>query len=212
MGKPSDGTLGTFIKSKKGIALIIVSALIILAIIGGIANGGSNKTQVSQNMAGSVSAQTETAKESASEEKIETKTEAIPFTSTNENDATLAQGQTKIKQAGVNGAKEIKYRVTVVDAKETKREKISEVVTVQIIPRIILVGTYVAPTPPPVQPQPEPQANCDPNYSGACVPIASDVDCAGGSGNGPAYVSGPVYVIGTDKYGLDRDGDGVGCE
>jgi hypothetical protein len=44
------------------------------------------------------------------------------------------------------------------------------------------------------------------------VPIASDVDCAGGSGNGPAYVSGPVRVVGSDIYGLDRDGDGVGCE
>lgn len=55
-------------------------------------------------------------------------------------------------------------------------------------------------------------ASCDPNYSGACVPIASDVDCAGGSGNGPAYVRGPVYVTGSDIYGLDRDGDGVACE
>jgi resuscitation-promoting factor RpfB len=54
-------------------------------------------------------------------------------------------------------------------------------------------------------------AECDPNYSG-CVPIASDVDCAGGGGNGPAYVKGPVTVIGEDIYGLDRDGDGVGCE
>lgn len=53
---------------------------------------------------------------------------------------------------------------------------------------------------------------CDPNYGGACVPIASDVDCAGGSGNGPAYVTGPVTVIGSDIYGLDRDGDGIGCE
>lgn len=53
---------------------------------------------------------------------------------------------------------------------------------------------------------------CDPNYSGACVPIASDVDCEGGSGNGPAYVRGPVYVIGDDIYDLDRDGNGVGCE
>jgi hypothetical protein len=53
---------------------------------------------------------------------------------------------------------------------------------------------------------------CDPNYSGACVPVASDVDCAGGSGNGPAYVSGPVSVTGDDIYGLDRDGDGVGCQ
>jgi hypothetical protein len=53
---------------------------------------------------------------------------------------------------------------------------------------------------------------CDPNYAGACVPIASDVDCAGGSGNGPAYVAGPVRVIGRDIYDLDRDGDGIGCE
>ncbi|MDH5522029.1 MAG: hypothetical protein OEZ14_16015 [Acidimicrobiia bacterium] len=52
---------------------------------------------------------------------------------------------------------------------------------------------------------------CDPNYSG-CVPIASDVDCAGGSGNGPAYVAGPVQVIGQDIYGLDADNDGIGCE
>jgi hypothetical protein len=52
---------------------------------------------------------------------------------------------------------------------------------------------------------------CDPNYSG-CVPIASDVDCAGGNGNGPAYVKGPIKVIGRDIYGLDRDGDGIGCE
>ncbi|MCG7595724.1 hypothetical protein [Mycobacterium sp. PSTR-4-N] len=55
-------------------------------------------------------------------------------------------------------------------------------------------------------------ADCDPNYSGACVPIASDVDCAGGSGNGPAYVQGPVTVIGNDIYDLDRDGDGTGCD
>ncbi len=54
-------------------------------------------------------------------------------------------------------------------------------------------------------------SDCDPNYS-LCVPIASDVDCAGGSGNGPAYVRGPVRVIGVDVYDLDRDGDGIGCE
>lgn len=58
---------------------------------------------------------------------------------------------------------------------------------------------------------PAPKSNCDPNYSG-CVPVASDVDCAGGSGNGPAYVRGPINVIGTDIYGLDRDGDGIACE
>jgi hypothetical protein len=38
------------------------------------------------------------------------------------------------------------------------------------------------------------------------------VDCAGGSGNGPAYVAGPVFVVGSDIYDLDRDGDGVACD
>jgi hypothetical protein len=53
---------------------------------------------------------------------------------------------------------------------------------------------------------------CDPNYAGSCVPVASDVDCSAGSGNGPAYAHGPVTVVGTDIYGLDRDHDGIGCE
>ncbi|RUU26691.1 MAG: hypothetical protein E5W78_08785 [Mesorhizobium sp.] len=56
------------------------------------------------------------------------------------------------------------------------------------------------------------QQACDPNYTGSCVPIASDVDCSSGSGNGPAYVSGPVNVVGADIYNLDRDHDGIGCE
>ncbi len=68
--------------------------------------------------------------------------------------------------------------------------------------------TEYSPPPAPVAPQ---SSNCSPNYTG-CVPIASDVDCAGGSGNGPAYVRGPVQVLGADIYGLDSDGDGVGCE
>jgi hypothetical protein len=56
-------------------------------------------------------------------------------------------------------------------------------------------------------------ATCDSNYKGACLdPNASDYDCAGGSGDGPKYVQGPVTVVGDDHYGLDADGDGVGCE
>lgn len=60
---------------------------------------------------------------------------------------------------------------------------------------------------------PEEEASkCDPNYEGACLdPYASDYDCEGGSGNGPDY-TGEVAVVGVDHYGLDADGDGVGCE
>lgn len=53
-----------------------------------------------------------------------------------------------------------------------------------------------------------PAQNCD--YE-PCLAPASDYDCAGGSGDGPAY-TGPVRVIGSDPYGLDSDGDGWGCE
>ncbi len=52
---------------------------------------------------------------------------------------------------------------------------------------------------------------CNSNYSGCLEPNASDYDCAGGSGNGP-YYTGKVQVLGYDEYGLDRDGDGWGCE
>jgi outer membrane biosynthesis protein TonB len=64
--------------------------------------------------------------------------------------------------------------------------------------------------PPPPEPEPEPADVCHPSYD-PCVPIVSDVDCAGGGGNGPVY-TGRVRVIGPDEYDLDRDGDGVGCE
>jgi hypothetical protein len=54
-------------------------------------------------------------------------------------------------------------------------------------------------------------SNCDPNYSGCLNPNSSDYDCSGGSGNGPDY-TGMVQVLGVDHYGLDADGDGIGCE
>ena len=45
-----------------------------------------------------------------------------------------------------------------------------------------------------------------------CIPpTGGDVDCAGGSGNGPEY-TGPVAVVGPDVFDLDRDGDGYACE
>jgi hypothetical protein len=68
---------------------------------------------------------------------------------------------------------------------------------------------YVPPAPPYVPPS----NSCDPSYPNVCLQDGiGDYDCAGGSGNGPNYVSGPVTVIGSDPFGLDTDGDGVGCE
>lgn len=79
-----------------------------------------------------------------------------------------------------------------------------------------MASQYLSRTRPLVQPVTTQRVStnnrCHSSYSGACVPIASDVDCAGGSGNGPAYVHGPVRVVGRDVYRLDRDKDGIGCE
>ncbi len=58
---------------------------------------------------------------------------------------------------------------------------------------------------------PVPQQNCHPSYIPCLTPCIGDYDCRGGSGNGPNY-TGRVQVIGWDEYGLDRDGDGIGCE
>lgn len=43
--------------------------------------------------------------------------------------------------------------------------------------------------------------------------MTTDVDCAGGGGNGPVYVYEKGFqVVGPDVYELDRDGDGIACE
>ncbi len=111
----------------------------------------------------------------------------------------LAAGKTRVRRKGVAGVKTLTYEVTYKDGTETSRKLLGEKITRPPVTRIIAVGTKRA-------------RSCDPNYSGACVPIASDVDCAGGSGNGPAYVQGPVRVVGSDIYDLDRDGDGIACD
>jgi hypothetical protein len=64
---------------------------------------------------------------------------------------------------------------------------------------------------PPPEPKPVPEASCHPSYDPCLDPNASDYDCDGGSGDGPEY-TGFVNVKGPDDYGLDSDGDGMGCE
>lgn len=58
------------------------------------------------------------------------------------------------------------------------------------------------------------QKRCTPGYSPCIALKASDVDCWGGSGNGPRYTAPYVTyrVTGSDRYRLDADHDGWGCE
>lgn len=138
-----------------------------------------------------------------------TTTETVPFAAVQVNDGVMAAGTTAITTVGVPGTLERVFRVTYIDGIESSRVQLSEAVTVAPVDEVTSIGTYVAPPPPPPAPA---GGSCDSNYADACVPIASDVDCAGGSGNGPAYVSGIARVVGSDIYDLDRDGDGYGCD
>ena len=82
---------------------------------------------------------------------------------------------------------------------------------------LVVAKTPPAPPPPPPSTAPPPPtttpAQCDPSYPDVCLdPAVEDYDCAGGSGNGPEYVEGPIRVRPPDPFDLDREGDGWGCE
>ncbi|MBY8872184.1 G5 domain-containing protein [Micromonospora sp. PLK6-60] len=130
--------------------------------------------------------------------RTETETRRVAHGTRTVQDSSLAKGKRVVRTRGVDGVRTLTYRVTLTDGQRTGRTLVRSVVTRQPVTEVVAVGT-------------KQEAQCHPNYGG-CVPIASDVDCAGGGGNGPAYVSGPIRVIGEDVYGLDRDKDGVACE
>nr|QLJ99460.1 G5 domain-containing protein [Micromonospora carbonacea] len=130
--------------------------------------------------------------------RTETETQTTRYAERTVNDSSLAEGKRVVRTRGVNGVRMLTYQVTLTDGVPTGRKLLRSVVTKQPVTQVVAVGT-------------KQERRCDPNYSG-CVPIASDVDCAGGGGNGPAYVTGPVKVIGDDIYDLDRDNDGYGCD
>lgn len=132
------------------------------------------------------------AKEPVLSKKTEVKTVAIPFEKKTVQTSTLAKGQTKIQTEGVNGSKRVTYTISLKDGVEIGRTSKSEV-TKKPVTQVTLVGTYEAP-----------KSNCDPNYSG-CVPnVSYDLDCPD--------IGFTVQVLGYDKHGFDRDGDGYGCE
>jgi hypothetical protein len=173
-------------------------------------NSSVPKTTISATPSPSTTAEaapTELAVQPKVEKKTVVEVQKIPFKKTTVKDSSLKKGRKVVTTRGVNGAKRLTYEVTVTDAVQTGKRLLHEVISTPPIDQVTAIGTAAEP-----QSEPEPEPKCDPNYSGACVPIASDVDCAGGSGNGPAYVRGPVRVVGTDIYDLDRDSDGIGCE
>ncbi|WP_238425651.1 G5 domain-containing protein [Micromonospora parastrephiae] len=123
---------------------------------------------------------------------------AIKHAARTVKDSSLAEGKRVVRTRGVDGVRTLTYQVTATDGVQTGKKLVKSVVTKQPVTEVVAVGT-------------KKQSNCDPNYT-PCVPIATDVDCLPGSGDGPAYVRGTVKVVGSDVYKLDRDKDGYGCD
>ena len=141
----------------------------------------------------------------------QTVTSALPFERTTVDDGSLPSGESRVSTAGVDGEKVSVYRVTTIDGVESERVLLSESVGRAPVAEVTSRGTYVAPPPPAPVEAASGGEGCDPNYADACVPIDSDVDCAGGKGNGPSYFDGVARVVGADVYKLDGDGDGFAC-
>lgn len=130
-----------------------------------------------------------------------TTTAPVKFKTREVDDDELPKGEREVRTDGAPGVRTIIYEVVKIDGRETSRKLVSSEVTRKPVTKVVAVGTF----------EEESGGDCTPGYS-PCVPVASDVDCAGGSGNGPEYVDGPITVTGSDPYDLDRDGDGTACD
>ncbi|MGN0395475.1 MAG: ubiquitin-like domain-containing protein [Coprococcus sp.] len=78
-------------------------------------------------------------------ERVDVKTitekEEIAYDTKTEYSDSIYQGESSLKQEGVNGEKEITYEITYVDNSEESRKKVNEVVIKEPVDEIILYGT-----------------------------------------------------------------------
>lgn len=176
-------------RSRSSISKFFLSILVVIFLLIGITAAPSQAQQAEKS---SQDTPAELHKPEVASKDLVEKT-PIPFESMTKDDPSLNLGTSTVIQEGENGEKTTTYTVTYTDGKETSRVIKSEIITKKPVSKIIHNGTYVAPV-----------SNCNPNYSGCVENSSYDLDCAD--------VGTSVTVLGYDEYGLDRDGDGYGCE
>ena len=72
-----------------------------------------------------------------------TRTEEVPYQTVYETDRSLRYGQTEVKQAGVNGSREVTIQMVQTNGVETARQEISSNPLVAAVDEIILEGAIV---------------------------------------------------------------------
>lgn len=76
-----------------------------------------------------------------------TEVHGIPFKTVARRNAALPAGTSQIQQAGVNGEKEVRFQVRLVDGVETERTVLGETITAPAVNQIVVNGTQAAATP-----------------------------------------------------------------
>ena len=104
--------------------------------------------------------------------KTVTTTQPVAFTTTTEQDSSLAKGTNQIKVQGVNGVETQVYKVTYENGQETDRTLVSTTVTTPPVNEVIEDGTYVAPAPKPAAPAPTPSPT-----PASCYPLTNGGNC-----------------------------------
>ena len=80
------------------------------------------------------------------EVKQETEEKVIPFVTKTEYSASMEKGQSKVKQAGVNGKKTVVSKNTYIDGELTSSEVIEEKVITDAVNKIVVYGSKVTTT------------------------------------------------------------------
>ena len=117
----------------------------------------------------------------------------IPFETVTSPDANLAEGQTRIVTAGVNGQRRLVTKVSVVNGQEV-REVIEDQVVQNPVSQVIAVGTKKE-----VQPAPTPVPQAEPSHQ-----VAKDTQEEGKEGQSltqPEMPEAPVEAKGTQEEG-----------
>ena len=84
-------------------------------------------------------------------ERFEIETVVLPFERQTIRNEALPEGETRLLQPGVNGAQEITFRIVEEGGLEVSRTRVKEVVTLEPVPEIVMVGAQAAYTPLPIE-------------------------------------------------------------
>ena len=124
--------------------------------------------------------------------RLEVLTEPVPFEIVNQEDPTLAKGQTKVLTAGQNGERTILTEVSVVDGQEVRRVVESKI-TKEPVSQILAVGTKE-------DVQPIPQPNPSP------IVMAKGTQEEGHVGEAPVQPENPAYTGVVEAKGTQEEG------